>query len=407
MGRDGELNFSTTQVSSERFSSLDGVRGLAALSVVVTHLISVFLSTSYLRYAWFDHAIHIASYTPLAAVWAGSQAVMVFFILSGFALHRMLLSGTMNYGSYLVRRIVRLWVPYAVVLILTIAGIVIFGSHKIAGQSAWLNTFLNPTLSKGLLIQHFLMVGVFDTRPINFVIWSLVHEMRLSLVFPLIFWAVERNSPWKLLIISVFIGFIADFIGHHSVQPHTGIVSTFYYQTFFVIGALLSKHSFKVIKIYRFIPKEISILLFVFFISMYCNCFRISATYCEMFGAIWVLITGLSSQTAGTVLNSPVVQWLGKISYSLYLCHAVILIFMVNLLYPTLPFTEVVLISIPIIFIVSVILNYLVEQPSIFLSRKLGKGVTGIKNPNGLIRLRYLASSGFINARVKLNYLLL
>ncbi len=121
----------------------------------------------------------------------------------------------MTYGSYAARRIIRLWLPYAVLIVLAAAAIYFTGGRKITGQSAWLNGFLASGLSWHLLAQHFLMLGVFDTASLDFVIWSLVQEMRLSLLFPLIFWAVESGKPWVVLLASLLIEVMATYISHH------------------------------------------------------------------------------------------------------------------------------------------------------------------------------------------------
>lgn len=187
-----------------RSSALDGVRGLAAVTVVALHLLSLFQDTKFPQYARFDQALAALALTPISALWAGSSAVVLFFILSGYAVHRMLSPGTMTYGGYAARRITRLWLPYAVTLVLASISISLVGSHKVAGQSEWLNSLLGTSLSAPMLFQHMLMVGVFDTRPVDFVIWSLVIEMRMSLIFPLIFWAVECNRPMLILAVSTY-----------------------------------------------------------------------------------------------------------------------------------------------------------------------------------------------------------
>jgi peptidoglycan/LPS O-acetylase OafA/YrhL len=52
----------------------------------------------------------------------------------------------------------------------------------------------NGHLTAGTLIGHLLMVGQFDVEAINPPIWALVHEARLSLLFPLIYLAVAKGG---------------------------------------------------------------------------------------------------------------------------------------------------------------------------------------------------------------------
>jgi peptidoglycan/LPS O-acetylase OafA/YrhL len=361
----------------KRSSSLDGVRGLAALSVVVLHLLSLFQYTKFPQYAWVNHALDALGYTPIAALWAGSSAVVLFFILSGYALHRMFSPARMSYAGYAARRITRLWLPYAVTLILASLSIWLIGSNKIAGQSDWLNSSLGTSLSAPMLIQHLLMVGEFETRPIDFVIWSLVIEMRVSLIFPLIFWAAECNRPLLTMGLSVIVGAASILVQHRMGSSSTSMIATLGYQTYFVIGALMSKHGTQITRQYARIPPAARAALFLVALTLYCGAFRLSTTYGTMLGASWIIIEALCSTPARKFLDWSPIQWLGKISYSLYLCHVVVMLSLVNLCYPRLSFSEIAGLSIPVIFIASLLLNRFVEQPAIALSRIVARQFGG------------------------------
>ena len=61
-----------------RYTELDGLRRIAALSVYFSHLIGVFLINSFV----FDYL----SNSPFHILWHGESAVKLFFLLSGFVL---------------------------------------------------------------------------------------------------------------------------------------------------------------------------------------------------------------------------------------------------------------------------------------------------------------------------------
>lgn len=346
------------------------------MTVVVLHLVSIFQGTEFPGYAWVDQTLEVLSYTPLSAIWAGTSAVALFFILSGYALHRMLSPGKMTYAGFAARRIARLWIPYAATLVIASIGIALVGSHKIAGQSDWMNSFLGTSPSAAMLGQHLLMIGQFDTKPIDFVIWSLVLEMRISLIFPLIFWAVESNRPILTLIVSLGVGAVSILAQHHLGSSSTSLMATFGAQTYFVIGALISKYQSQIRHQYNRVPGPYRAVLFLGALTLYSG-LRISETYSTLLGASWIIIVALCSSHAGGFLDRSPIQWLGKISYSLYLCHAVVLLFLINWLYPRLSFASIVLLAIPAIFLLSYWLNRFVEQPAIALSRKLGRQLGG------------------------------
>src|SRR3954470_23660048 len=99
---------------SNRLPSLDGLRGLAALVVVVHHcaltvpaLAAQMFGPDNSSPAWW------LAWTPAYLLWAGREAVLVFFVLSGFVLSLPRLSGGKSgrWASYYRKRMVRLYVP--------------------------------------------------------------------------------------------------------------------------------------------------------------------------------------------------------------------------------------------------------------------------------------------------------
>lgn len=71
--------------------SFDGLRGVAAVVVLIHHslltvpsLASAYYPTTVTAIAWSKS--WLITYTPLHLIWAGTEAVCLFFILSGFVL---------------------------------------------------------------------------------------------------------------------------------------------------------------------------------------------------------------------------------------------------------------------------------------------------------------------------------
>lgn len=91
---------------TQRYQQLDALRGLAALAVVFHHCLLIPSSFDYSMLA------HILMSSPLGIVRAGSEAVNLFFVLSGFVLALQLNDSDMNYSQYLTRRVCRIWIPY-------------------------------------------------------------------------------------------------------------------------------------------------------------------------------------------------------------------------------------------------------------------------------------------------------
>src|SRR5271154_1701910 len=105
-----------------RVRSLDGLRGIAALVVVVhpSMLTSRVLAAPFYgqpgghfpAFSWW------LTYTPLHLVWAGSEAVVVFFVLSGFVLVRAAERPGFRWRAYYPSRMLRLYLPVWAALVL-------------------------------------------------------------------------------------------------------------------------------------------------------------------------------------------------------------------------------------------------------------------------------------------------
>jgi peptidoglycan/LPS O-acetylase OafA/YrhL len=61
------------------------------------------------------------------------------------------------------------------------------------------------------------------------------------------------------------------------------------------------------------------------------------------------------------------------VSYSLYLSHLALLLFLINALYPRLGFLQVVLLAVPLALFCATLLCAWVEQPAITISRIVGR----------------------------------
>ena len=98
------------RVSAGRVVSLDGLRGLAALVVMVHHGLLTWPALA----AQYDgpnrgSGTWWLTFTPLHLIWAGTEAVVVFFVLSGIVLTRpFLLRRGGGWPAYYGRRLLRL-----------------------------------------------------------------------------------------------------------------------------------------------------------------------------------------------------------------------------------------------------------------------------------------------------------
>lgn len=390
-----------------RIESLDSLRGLASLSVVIHHIL---LATPLFFLTHEHHKVDewlvtLFSSSPLHMLWAGHEAVMLFFVLSGFVLALPFLNQrNTSYPKYITKRFCRIYIPYIISIVISIFLMNMINPTNVNGMSDNFNNQWSYDVGVLSMISYVLMLG-YDTFNINGPIWSLVHEMRISLFFPLLMFFVLKYNWKKTLSVGIIICMsIWAILMLTSVLINLGSISTllqsfadtFYYTSFFIIGATLAKYRNAVmskVKNFSFKTKTITFILFILLYNIewitigfgdlkFANSFIVSKAVtiiCDfaIAGSVVLLFSMvLSSKKFDAFLTKKPLVYLGKISYSLYLVHTIVLLSVVHLLngYFSIPTTLfLVLIS---SILVAIIYYNLIEKPSI----KLGKYMTSPSN---------------------------
>src|SRR5947209_3137330 len=97
-----------------RLKELDSVRGLAAATVVLSHttiVLPIIAKPTFGRPG--GEWVNALKYSPVHVFFAGYEAVIMFFILSGFVLSLPFHHGAgPSYREFLIKRIHRIYVPY-------------------------------------------------------------------------------------------------------------------------------------------------------------------------------------------------------------------------------------------------------------------------------------------------------
>jgi peptidoglycan/LPS O-acetylase OafA/YrhL len=188
---------------------LDMVRGVAALVVLIFHV----------RYRFFLDYADVPEPTALARGWYiatafGHDAVMVFFVVSGFlvgsAALRDIREGRWSWANYYTARCVRLYVVLIPGLLLTLfwdtLGLTLFSEHPIytGAPQAYINDFFNVPARLGaqaLVTNTLFLQGIFGPRfGSNDALWSLTYEFWYYVAFPFIAIAlIGAVSPLKRL----------------------------------------------------------------------------------------------------------------------------------------------------------------------------------------------------------------
>ena len=326
-----------------RCVQLDSLRGLAACAVVLCHATNVlpgFYDEPY-RY-W------LLTGTPLGLLRAGHAAVIFFFVLSGFVLTLPFLKGSVSYPAFIGRRICRIWIPYTVAMVVTVCCALWFYPTPVPGLSRWANSSI-AFPDAPLIVDHLLLVTTFANGTYNPVIWSLVHEMRISLVFPVLVLLLRLGVWWRVLGAAASLSFASLVVERLPFwSASADLHMTLHYAGFFVLGMLLARDMPRLQACYGRFSFRSKAWLWLLALACYSHqawffpSSRLQRVPLYRDGLIAVGVAlfvffALSPSRFSAWLEGKALVFLGKISYSVYLFHAVILLSLVHSFFGRVP----------------------------------------------------------------------
>jgi peptidoglycan/LPS O-acetylase OafA/YrhL len=204
--------------NNQRYFWLDLVRGLSAITVCAGHLRAVmFVDHSKLQTSSLFHKIFYG------VTGLGHEAVIVFFVLSGFFVGGSVLRKKANFKwiDYVISRLSRLWIVLIPALVLTfiIDQLIVLVSPEILNGSFYSLWGSGPSLHTAYsndMVTFFgnvfflqnILTPVFGT---NYPIWSLSNEFWYYILFPLCAYAAGKcyNSHKPRLFLRVVATLIA------------------------------------------------------------------------------------------------------------------------------------------------------------------------------------------------------
>lgn len=205
-----------------RYLFLDGLRGLAALCVMLSHafLICVYEVVNGQRVTHISP--RILRWTTILTL--GHYAVAVFIVLSGYCLmlpvaKRGHLAGGIR--AYLVRRARRILPPYYAALGFALGILAVFHRYgHVASpqlQSEWLQNF-----SRGDILSHIFLVHDFSrvwSGMIDGPMWSIAPEWQIYFLLPLLLLPLWRRLGMVLIVLT---GFVLGLAPHFLLPPNQG-----------------------------------------------------------------------------------------------------------------------------------------------------------------------------------------
>ncbi len=380
-----------TNPSPQRINLFEALRGLLAFWVLFAH-IGLFAGIT----PYIGGMLRPIAFFNLTA----GHAVEVFMILSGFVIFFLLNKSQETYGVFLFRRFFRL-VPVFFVAIL--AGVFLNGTHQAVLQKVSWNT--HPWIQDQLALaqndalyfwQHILthIPMLHGVIPENVVPrtdaafsgpgWSISTEWQFYLIAPLLFYACRSRFGFVVFTVcAALCPFLPPLFpqinGGHALRSfvltqipwfYIGTASFFLYRE--VQGAARPDSR---------LLKTILVLMLIYFAVRHRLWFAIG---------IWVIVFGLvlmdmAGKRMGVpfvrLLNSSILQYLGKISYPIYLLHWPILIAALAVLVSINPQVNrvmaywILMVVVPVATIGAAhVIHQWVEQPAIDFARRVCKG---------------------------------
>jgi peptidoglycan/LPS O-acetylase OafA/YrhL len=352
-----------------RFEYIDGLRGLASIMVAIGHLAGA--AEAHHPGILGPGVMHLASF--------GRYGVQIFFVLSGFVIAHSVITGAYSFsyfGRFVGRRFVRLDLPYWSVIALEL--ILLAVSGMLMAQYSRELPSLPQIVTNMFYLQQYL--GYDHIVP---VFWTLCYEVQFYLVYVLSLvllaklqnagassQTVRRIATFALAVsfcwsLAMYLGLI--------VNPHRGLFVDRWYQFAFGVVTYLYFRGHV-----GWLPVASGAALCVicgwaFSVDGY----RLTSTLLTAATGIAILAS-LRYSWWNSLMIGPGMQFLGRISYSLYLLHSsigwratVVTRELFGNSYSTAAAYVAFAVGLAASIFASYIMYLLIERPAINLARKI------------------------------------
>lgn len=371
-----------------KINSAESIRGLACMAVVFSHLSLIYVpflhnfegltSSGYSLVDFFHNS-------PFGFLFSGTAAVYVFFVLSGYVLSYAILSkNNVNekITSMAVKRYPRLAIPALASCILTFF-ILYFVQIDTSNVSSWIQLYGKSGTFLNALYEGTLGAFIFGESSLNFVLWTMQIELIASFIIFFLIYIFFNKSRFTFNILAALVPLIFIPI---SLKLVLGIYA-------FVFGMLLYMHGKKIPSLLT-IPALIIGLYFAGIhntsssYSIFTDILGNKAYQLLNFMAGFLIVYGvLFNDKVSLFLDKKPLVLLGKLSFSIYLLHVILLyavsIPLFNNLYLYLNYPAAALISAIITIILILVFSFFyskyIDDLSINVANAIEKKVKRIQ----------------------------
>ena len=316
------------------FPGLNGLRFLSALAVIITH-VELMQDKLGLENLWDNLLIHNL----------GVIGVSFFFVLSGFLITYLMIEERDSFKSFSVksfylRRIFRIWPLYFLILILGFFILPNFTYVPFFSDNLEINFF--PNLIIYLFIFPNIALSIFPAVPLIGQSWSIGVEEQFYLIWPIIFKFFKNFNLIlliKLLFLFVFMKFVVLLFSLQIDSNWLLVVKKnlamlkFENMIIGAMGAVIMKNKDRYIK---YVLNNMALFFSVtgIFLSLYIipNYLRDGLHILHALFFIIVILNVSSNPGSFLKLENKLLNFLGRISYGIYMYHLIVIYFTIKLL---------------------------------------------------------------------------
>lgn len=312
--------------------------------------------------------------TPVGLAFAGTQAVIIFFALSGFVLTLPALNPGFDWVAYATRRFVRIWVPAAASIVLATVLVLTTSQVTIDGTSGWLQLASTPQVNWPDVFSAFDLIG--GSTRINNPLWTMHWELLFSISLAIFLVIGIRLGQWGLLAGTIGLTLLASIGGGINNGPMLFLPP-------FVGGLILAISYGEKKTVARGFVSELLLFslgvtlmgLLVFTRGLYgYSQFSAGAGWLQGLwvpGSMLIVRAAILFNPLRSFLTIKPILWLGRISFSLYLVHVPVLVGVQHIFGHGTSLWGVV-IALPLCIVVAAVFSRFIEEPTIRLARWTG-----------------------------------
>lgn len=326
---------STQRTQGIYFPNLHGLRFCAAVAVLVHH-------TEHLKLLF---GLPSAWQTSAVIAIVGKLGVVLFFVLSGFLITYLLLeeesaTGNIALGRFYLRRALRIWPLYYVVVALALFVL------------PYTTLFARPDVGIEVIHQDLILkVALFSTLFANVVLanvgavpfaaltWSVATEEQFYVIWPVLMRRIRNKIGLMLAIIACYLA--GRYCLESGLLGHSAIVSEFgkFYSLFNIdcmaiggLAAVLLHRKSKLLPLLVNLPVFATALGTTFILVVRGT--TIPLLHYEAYSVLFafVILNLTANYRLSRVMEFEPLIYLGRISYGLYLLHPIAIVAVIRLL---------------------------------------------------------------------------